>query len=67
MGLYQACLSMRDEKTRAREISSLTAAMEELHLETGSIITVNEEELIESEQGTIQVQPAYKFFLENQF
>jgi predicted AAA+ superfamily ATPase len=39
--------------------------MSELELSEGLIITKQEEEVIETDSGTIRVKPAWRFLLEN--
>ncbi len=63
MHLYQVCLSLKDEKTRRREIDALLTAMAEIKLDKGIIITLDEEETISTNAGTISVIPALKMFL----
>lgn len=61
--LYQVCLSLKDRETKIRELRALSNAMDELKLDTGIIITLEEEEEITLPQGTIQIIPAWKFLL----
>jgi uncharacterized protein len=61
--LIQACESMTDPKTRKRELTALSEAMAELGLQTGIIVTRNENERIETDGGTIEVLPAWRFLL----
>ena len=61
--LVQVCESMADPQTRKREITSLAEAMAELKLETGYIVTRNEEEQIEIESGTVILLPVWQFLL----
>ncbi|MDR2588514.1 MAG: ATP-binding protein [Spirochaetales bacterium] len=62
--LFQVCVSLKDKETRTRETSALTAAMEELGLTTGTIITLYERERIKTPSGIINVRPAWEWFLE---
>jgi uncharacterized protein len=62
--LIQVCESMTDPKTRKRELTALSEAMAELGLQTGTIVTRNEHERIETDGGTIAVLPAWRFLLE---
>ena len=55
-----------DKAERARyrrEVGSLTAAMRRCELEGGTIVTLGKEETIQMEAGTIEVVPAWKWFL----
>lgn len=61
--LCQASLSIASAATRKREIGSLVAAMKATKLERGTIITLNEEEVVETEAGKIDVVPAWKWLL----
>jgi predicted AAA+ superfamily ATPase len=61
--LYQACISLKKDETREREVGALTAAMKELKLKKGTIITLYEQEDIKSPEGMIRVVPAWKWFL----
>jgi predicted AAA+ superfamily ATPase len=61
--LVQVCESMAAPKTRKREISALSEAMDELKINAGTIVTRTEEEQIEVASGVIEVVPAYRFLL----
>lgn len=61
IGLIQACSSLKSELTRQSEIDSLGAAMKATGLREGTIVTLREEETIETEHGTIRVVPAWKW------
>lgn len=63
LALYQVCLSLKDTKTRKREIEALEIAMQELQVPTSTIITFDEEEEIFSSAGTIRCLPAWKLML----
>lgn len=60
MHLFQACLSLEDENTRRREVDALITAMQELSLNEGIIITLNEEREIKTPVGTLYAIPAWK-------
>ncbi len=62
--LIQVCLTLKDFKTKDREINALVKAMQELKLEQGLILTQDEEEMIEVEGKKIEVMPVYKWLLE---
>ncbi|HEY5139496.1 MAG TPA: hypothetical protein VIJ25_09320, partial [Methylococcales bacterium] len=62
--LIQVCESITDQQIRKREISALNDAMVELKLKSGTIVTRNEEEHINTEGGEIHVLPAWRFLME---
>jgi predicted AAA+ superfamily ATPase len=61
--LVQVCESMVEPQTRKREVAALSGAMVELGLNSGTIVTRNEDEEIEVEGGKIAVMPAWRFLL----
>jgi predicted AAA+ superfamily ATPase len=61
--LIQVCWNLEEEKTREREIRTLDEAMKELKMKKSFIITNNQEEKIKTENGTINVLPAWKWLL----
>lgn len=61
--LVQVSLTVKDPKTRSREVTSLLGAMEELGLENGKIITFDEEETVKEGDKTIEIIPAWKYLL----
>ncbi|WP_165062803.1 ATP-binding protein [Adlercreutzia sp. ZJ154] len=61
--LMQVSLTLENERTRAREVGSLAAAMSATRLARGTIITLREEDRFEIDEGTIEVVPAWKWFL----
>ena len=63
MHLFQVCHSMQDLKTREREISALSNAMQELKLSKGTIITLDETDEINISQGMISIIPVWQIFL----
>lgn len=62
--LIQVCESLADPQTRKRETMALSEAMAELGLSTGTIVTRNEVERIETGFGSIEVMPAWRFLIE---
>ncbi len=54
-----------DEHNRRREVAGITEAMESLNCSSGTIITVNQDELIHHEGKEIKVVPAWRWLLEN--
>lgn len=61
--LIQVALNLEADKTRAREMESLEAAMKATRLDRGIIITLREEETVSCDAGTIEVVPAWKWCL----
>ncbi len=59
--LLQVCTDMRDEKTRQREFRALSKAADELHLNGGVIITMDEEDEIRENGKVIKIVPAWKY------
>jgi uncharacterized protein len=64
LGLVQVTDNLDSEKTRQRELSSLTKAMDELKLKTALILTEDTEEEMKLKGKTITVKPIYKWLLE---
>ncbi|MHB1377837.1 MAG: ATP-binding protein [Candidatus Humimicrobiaceae bacterium] len=60
--LIQVSWNIENSETRAREIKSLAAAMEELNINSSKIITYDQEEEIRVGSKTIHVIPAFKWF-----
>ena len=56
--LYQVCLELTDENIQ-REIGGLRDAMSELHLSSGTIVTLSDEERLDVPEGTIEIVRAY--------
>ncbi len=62
--LVQACESLADSATRKREVTALSEAMKELRLKTGTIVTRDETEVMETDGGTIHIVPVWRFLLD---
>jgi len=62
--LFQVCETLVNPTTRQREINALHAAMMELNLSKGVIITRNEEDRVSVKTGSIVIIPVWKFLLE---
>lgn len=63
MTLIQVCADLSDEKTKKREIKALTEAMNELDISSGLILTESKEEVININNRTITIIPAYEWIL----
>jgi predicted AAA+ superfamily ATPase len=61
--LVQVCLSLTDQATRKREVSSLVQAMEELNIGQATIVTRDEEEVLNKGNKTINLLPGWKYLL----
>ena len=61
--LIQATVTMAHEKTRKREISSLEKAMELTGVAQGTIVSLREQETVETKAGVIHVVPAWLWTL----
>jgi len=62
--LVQVCESLADPQTRKREIAALEEAMSELRLDAGTIVTRNEDEVLQTGHGTVQVVPIWRFLFD---
>lgn len=62
--VFQTCESLADAQTRKREIAALNEAMDELKLNSGTVITRHEEDQIEIGGKRISVVPAWRFLLD---
>jgi predicted AAA+ superfamily ATPase len=61
----QVTFSMSDPSTRERELKGLIDAMKTYSLERGTVITYEEEKVIERDGYRIDIVPAWKWFLKN--
>jgi predicted AAA+ superfamily ATPase len=61
----QVSYTLLDSKTKEREIRGLLEAVNYLNLEKGMILTYEEEDILKIDNKTIEIQPAYKYFLLN--
>jgi len=61
--LVQVCESLSDPQTKKREVAALRDAMNELGVKSGMIVTRNEEEEIEGDDGKILIVPVWCFLL----
>ena len=61
--LVQISLTLQEENTKKREVTSLFDAMAELSINKGIIVTLNEEETIKKDDTIIEIIPAWKYLL----
>jgi hypothetical protein len=61
--LIQVTERIDGESTREREIRGLRAAMKELNINFGYIVTRSHSEELKIDEGTINILPAWKFLL----
>ena len=62
--LVQVCDNMTDQATHDREVNALSQAMDELNLETSTIVTRGERGEVGVEAGHIRIVPVWQFLLE---
>ena len=62
--LIQVCESIAEPQTRKREVAALVAAMAELKIKSAIIVTRSDGDRIETDEGTIEVLPIWKFLLD---
>lgn len=62
--LVQVCESLAEPQTRKRETAALSEAMAELGLTSGTIVTRNDDEQIDTGRGAISVVPIWRFLLD---
>ena len=62
--LVQACTTLADPATRTREVVALMEAMAETGVTQAEIVTLHEEETIDTDAGAIRVVPAWRWLLE---
>jgi len=61
--LVQACADLALTTTRQRELRALFAAMDELSLDTATIVTLDDEDLVERDGKEVAVTPVWKWLL----
>jgi len=61
--LIQVSLDLRAESTRARELQALTAALSETGLDQATLVTMDQEETIDTPDGHVRVMPAWRWAL----
>jgi len=60
--LVQVCERLDERATRQREIGALTQAMAELGCISATIVTLTEDEWVETGVGSIRIMPAREWF-----
>jgi predicted AAA+ superfamily ATPase len=63
--LVQVCESLADPATRKRELGALHEAMKEMASLQATIVTRNDDEIIENDAGSITVVPVWKWLLQH--
>ena len=61
VALYQVCLEL-NEDNEERELKGLLQAMEDLHIDTGTMLTLDQEDEIKQEGKRLEVRPVWKIF-----
>lgn len=62
--LIQVAYDLGDDKTRKREVRALIKAMDETGLDSGDVVTHEEEGALDVDDKKISFIPAYRFFVE---
>ncbi|MBT1182294.1 ATP-binding protein [Bifidobacterium sp. CP2] len=62
--LIQVCWALDDGATRLREVRALQAAMRRFGLDSGTIVTADQREVIDVPEGCIDVVPAWSWLLD---
>jgi predicted AAA+ superfamily ATPase len=57
----QVSADLADSRTREREVRALTAAMKERQIRDATIVTLDEEDQLETPIGPIRIQPAWRW------
>jgi predicted AAA+ superfamily ATPase len=60
----QVAASLRDDRTRARELGGAEAAMRSLGVRCATVVTLHESEHISTSAGVVEVVPAWRWMLE---
>jgi len=63
--LIQVCADLSNKKTLEREVRALSEAMEDLKLTKSTIVSLYNEETVETSSGKIDIVPAWKWLLTN--
>jgi len=61
--LVQACASLGDAATRARELRALASGMAEVGVDRATVVTLYDEEVIRLDGGEVRVVPAWRWLL----
>jgi predicted AAA+ superfamily ATPase len=60
--LIQVCATLDEPSTRARELGALERAMAETGSQDATVVTLSQEETVQTSQGPIRIVPARAFF-----
>lgn len=63
ISLLQVSTDLHEPATRQRELKALTEAMQECKLRQAAVVTMNDEEKLETEAGQIRILPAWLWAL----
>jgi uncharacterized protein len=61
--LVQAAADLTDGETRARELKALDEAMGECGITRATVVTMNQEELLNTDHGRVEIVPAWQWLL----
>jgi predicted AAA+ superfamily ATPase len=61
--LVQVCAQPNEEPARERELRALQEAMAETGTKTGTVVSMLHEETVQTEAGTIEIVPAWRWLL----
>ena len=62
--LIQVSWDIEDQRTRDRELKALKQAMKELNIKQASLITMQDEEVVEFDNKKINIVPVWYWMLE---
>ncbi len=65
--LVQVSFDLNDEKTRKREVSAIIEAMDEIKEKKGTLVTMNESDVLVVEDKTVEIVPAWKYLLDFEY
>jgi hypothetical protein len=61
--LVQAAADLTDGETRARELKALDEAMGECGIARATVVTMNQEERLNTDHGRVEIVPAWQWLL----
>lgn len=62
--LVQSSTSLADPATRKRELAALEAAMSAYGVEESWVVTLDEQETVQTDQGVVRIVPAWSWLLD---